>query len=638
MIRNSIFFYLVFFSVGFTNAQSLSTKNKKALQFYNSSEDFIIRRQYPQAIDLLKQALQKDNEFAEAHLRIGSAYRAMNNFAQALSHYQQAVLLKPNDKSFLGAYYALAELYFQKGDYAKARELTDKIISYQPLPKNIVRDVNALVANVEFASEKIKDPLSFDPKPLPANINKFGLQYFPVLTADQQHLIFTRRIGPGAQYDEDIFISKKDVTGNWGDPVSISNNINTENNEGTSTISADGRTLIFTSCLGREGFGSCDLFISYKEGDTWSEPENMGNKINSREWESQPSLSADGRTLYFVSTRQGGLGNRDIWVSKLGVNKEWSVPQNLGPSVNTEDEEVSPFIHANGQTLYFASKGFPGFGGYDIYVTELTAEGWSSPENLGYPLNNADDQVSLFITADGEKGYYSYERRTQQDYVSVLYEFDVPPSIQIANKTSLVTGKVYDQETKKVLKAPVELYNLATEELVAKVSSDSLTGEYLMVLTEGSEYALYVNKENYLFESISFDNLNSDSAGQINIDFYLKPVKAGASTVLNNIFFDTDQYELKEKSKTELNKLISFLERNPSVKIHIIGYTDDVGSKSYNDDLSLNRANEVYNFLIDNNIPSQRLTFKGLGSSNPIVPNDSEKNRQLNRRIEFSID
>ncbi len=640
MFRPVLVLLLLFFAFGALRAQSnqtFSTKNKKAIQLFQSSEDFIIRRQYGKAIEILQQALQKDREFAEAHLRIGSSYLATNNAEKALYHYEEAVKLKPDDKAFVGGYFALADLYFQRGEYSKAGDLANKVSTYKPLPKHIASELDGLLANVAFASEKIKEPLPFKPTPLPGNVNKFGLQYFPVLSADQQQLIFTRRIGAAEGYDEDIVISTRDEKGNWKDPVSISPKINTKNNEGTCTISADGRILIFTSCMGRKGYGSCDLFISRKTGDAWSEPENMGSAINSSEWESQPSLSADGRTLYFVSTRAGGVGKRDIWVSKLGDDNSWSEPENLGPGVNTPDEEVSPFIHANGQTLYFASKGYPGFGGYDIYTTSITNDKWSVPENLGYPLNNADDQVSLFITADGTQGYYSYEKRNQKAYISVIYSFQVPEAIQVAQKTSFVKGKIFDRETKQPLKAPVELYNLATEEMVLKVSSDSITGEYLMILTEGAEYALYVNQKQYLFESKNFDFTNQHTTEPVIIDFPLRKIKGGASTVLNNIFFDTDKYELKDKSKTELNKLIVFLKSNPDVKIQITGYTDDVGAKAYNDALSLNRAKEVFDFLKQHDIPTQRMVYKGLGQANPIVSNDSEKNRQMNRRIEFSI-
>ena len=382
--------------------------------------------------------------------------------------------------------------------------------------------------------------------------------------------------------------------------------------------------------------GSCDLYISYKLGDEWTDPENMGTNINSRSWESQPSLSADGRILYFVSDRSGGFGKRDIWMSQW-IGGAWTKAVNLGPTINTAEEEVSPFIHVNGQTLYFSSKGFTGMGGYDIFFSEWNDDKWSAPKNLGYPINTADDQVSLFITADGEKGYYSYEQRGADMYRSLLYEFQVPEAIKIKNISNYIAGKVLDVETREPLQAQVELFDVNADSLRSTVTSDSLTGDYMQILTEGSEYALYVTRPGYLFESLRFDYQQSHQREPLNIDILLKPIKRGTASVMNNIFFDVDKYDLKEKSRTELNKTVLLMESNPALMIEISGHTDNSGSDEHNRELSINRARAVYQYLIDQGIDPDRLKFKGYGSSVPVAPNDSEENRQLNRRIEFRV-
>ena len=433
-----------------------------------------------------------------------------------------------------------------------------------------------------------------------------------------------------------MVISSKNTDGSWSDPESISDNINTKFNEGTCTISANGRTIIFTSCSGRSSMGSCDLYISYKLGDQWTDPENMGININSRNWESQPSLSADGRILYFVSDRSGGYGKRDIWKSQW-VDGQWTKAANLGPTINTAEEEVSPFIHVNGQTLYFSSKGFPGMGGYDIFFSEWQSNKWTVPNNLGYPINTSDDQVSLFITANGKNGYYSYELKGPNTYKSLLYFFQVPEAIRVKNKSNYIAGKVLNVATKKPLQAQVELFDINADSLRATVTSDSLTGDYLQILTDGSEYALYVSKPGYLFESLRFDYQVSQDREPILIDIYLQPIKSGIASTMNNIFFEVDKYEIKQKSRTELNKTVMFLQTNPSVRIEIAGHTDNSGNDSHNRQLSLNRAKAVHQFLIDQGINTKRLTYKGYGSTLPVAPNDSGKNRQLNRRIEFKI-
>ncbi len=611
------------------------TKSKKAIKYFEKSGELLRSRNYSDAVTYLEMAIDKDPNFAEAHLRLGTNYLSLGDYANARGYLESAVALIPNDPKTVGAYLALADIYYREGSYQRSLGLIDKLKSFNPPPR-IAQQVLKLEEGARFALDQINNPLPFDPKPLPDNINEFDLQYFPVLTADQKTMIFTRRRSRDPQFDEDMVISTREEDGNWTTPESISDNINTKFNEGTCTISANGRTIIFTSCSGRTSMGSCDLYISYKLGDEWTEPENMGTKINSRSWESQPSLSADGKILYFVSDRSGGFGKRDIWMSQW-IAGSWSKAVNLGATINTAEEEVSPFIHVNGQTLYFSSQGFTGMGGYDIFFSEMKNGKWSAPKNLGYPINTADDQVSLFITADGETGYYSYEQKGQNSYRSLLYEFSVPEAIQVSNKSNYISGKVLDVQTRQPLKAQVELFDINADSLKSVVASDSLTGEYMQILTEGSEYALYVSRPGYLFESLRFDYQESRDRDPINIDIFLKPIKSGIAATMNNIFFEVDKYDLKEKSRTELNKTVRLLESNPSLRIEISGHTDNSGSDTHNQQLSLNRARAVYQYLVDHGIDPKRLKYKGYGSSVPVAANDTEENRQLNRRIEFRV-
>ena len=611
------------------------TKSKKAIKYFERSGELLRSRNYSEAVTYLEMAIEKDPEFAEAHLRLGTNYLSLGDFANAQGYLESAVAIIPNDPKTVGAYLALADIYFKEGSYEQSLACINKLRSFNPPPR-IAQRVLKLEANVNFALEQLENPLPFDTRPLPENINEYDLQYFPVLTADQKTMIFTRRESRDPQFDEDMVVSERKEDGSWSTPESISDNINTKFNEGTCTISANGRTIIFTSCSGRTSMGSCDLYISYKLGDEWNDPENMGTMINSRSWESQPSLSADGNILYFVSDRSGGFGKRDIWMSQW-KDGAWTKAVNLGATINTAEEEVSPYIHVNGQTLYFSSQGFTGMGGYDIFYSELQNGKWGAPKNLGYPINTADDQVSLFITADGETGYYSYEQKTPGSYKSLLYEFQVPEAIKIKNKSNYIAGKVLDVETRKPLKAQVELFDLNADSLRSTVTSDSLTGDYMQILTEGSEYALYVNKAGYLFESLRFDYQETGNREPINIDVLLKPIKSGTAATLNNVFFDIDEYDLKEKSRTELNKTIRLLESNPSLRIEISGHTDNSGSDAHNKQLSLNRARAVYQYLIDHGIDATRLEYAGYGSSAPVAPNDTDKNRQLNRRIEFRV-
>jgi len=615
----------------------LSTKSKKAANYYYQADNYLMLRQYPQAIEVLQLAIKKDEKFIEAIYRLGYAYKLLRDIPNADRYLSLAVEMNPDDLKMAGLYFHMGDLYYRKNQYTLAIKYLEQFLSYAPRGQTPEK-ARQILKNCRFAEEKVKLQMKFNPEPLSEIVNQFPLQYFPVLTADQNTIIYTRRYGSTPQYDEDIVFSERDENGIWSPPMSISENINTRYNEGTCTISADGRIMIFTSCFGRRVIGSCDLFLSIREGGDWSQPVNLGPNVNSKAWESQPSLSADGRTLYFVSDRGNGMGKRDIWVSTLDDEDEWSKPVNLGPKINSGQDEVSPFIHANGQTLYFASEGRLGFGGFDLYFTELLENGWKTPENLGYPINNSDDQVSLFITADGKKGYYSDEKIQDEFRVtSKLHVFDIPEEIQVSHRSNFVKGKVFDAKTRKPIQASIELFTLENNKLLSKVKSDSFTGDYVMVLTEGSEYALYVAKPNYLFESLSFNYAGEVNHDPINIDIYLNPIETGISTRLNNIFFDLDKYEIKKKSTTELNRIIAFLEQNPTIGIIIEGHTDNSGESGYNLDLSEKRAKAVYDYLVSNGGESERLSFKGYGQEKPIAANDSENNRQLNRRIEFRI-
>ena len=616
-----------------------STKSKKAIKYYEQSTNFFIRRQYGPALELLAYSVKKDSDFAEAHLRMGKIYYALNDASQAKSHLKKAVKEQYDNPRFTDGHLLLANLYFGDGEYQEARRLISDLLKIQRLPKVIADDARHLLANIEFTEREIKNPLPYQPEPV-EGVNRLAMQYFPVLTVDQQSLIFTGRRGSSPQYDEDIYVSEKDGSGQWKQPQLLSENITTPRNEGTCAVSADGRTLIFTACEDRRGMGSCDLFITRRTGNRWSRPENLGPTVNGRSWESQPSLSADGRTLYFVSDRPGGQGLRDVYVSQW-QDSTWAPAQNVGPKINSARDDVSPFIHANGQTLYFASNGRPGFGGFDLYVTEQGEAGWSEPKNLGYPINTAQDQASLFITADGQFGYYSDEETTDRRSIrSEIFRFELPEAVRVTHRSSYVQGTVYDARTKEPLAATIELVDRAQQRHLSRVASDSVTGRYLMVLTEGADYALYVDKPDYLFKSMTFDYAvpaGKTALKPVTIDIYLDPLEKGRETVLNNIFFDTDKYVIKPGSEPELQKVVTFLHENPRVRVAINGHTDNVGTAAHNQTLSTNRARAVYDYLAEHGVEASRLAYRGYGSEKPLTENNTEAGRQKNRRIAFEI-
>ncbi len=637
MIRY-IFLIIAFVPLTTVAQTTLGTKSKKAIELYTEADNFRVRGQYTQAITLLNQAIDKDKNFVEAHYRLGLVYFTVKNYTKAIQSFEIALSVTTDVRKHKIIWFDLGEAYLLTGQYQKAVATFSDYIKVENQNKQKLDRANLFLQNAQYALQNQAENTHYQQRTLNDTVNCFAMQYFPVLTADQEELIFTRRLGNGADDDEDIVITRKDERGRWYSPQSISPNINTKFNEGTCTISADGRKLIFTACTGRKSYGSCDLYESYRIGNEWSEPVNLGPNVNSSDWESQPSLSADGRILYFVSDRRGGLGRRDIWFSKLNDNGVWEKAQNLGAPINTPYDEISPFIHVNNRTLYFASSGLTGFGGYDIFYTERDANGWSNPINIGAPINDHGDQFSLFITADGKKGYYSHEDVLPGGTAkSKIVEIQIPEKQQVKYKSNYVKGVVTDSKTGKFLKAKIELFDITKNEIVSLVESDSVSGKYLMVLTEGSEYALYANKQGYLFKSLGFDYMENTDLEPLTVDISLDPALKGSVAVLKNIFFDVDKYDLKEKSVTELEKVIRFLKENPAIRIEISGHTDNTGNSSYNQQLSEKRAKSVYTYLLNHGIDQKHLTSRGYGPANPVSSNDTEAGRQLNRRIEFRV-
>jgi outer membrane protein OmpA-like peptidoglycan-associated protein len=308
---------------------------------------------------------------------------------------------------------------------------------------------------------------------------------------------------------------------------------------------------------------------------------------------------------------------------------------------------MAPFIHASSTTLYYVTDGLVGMGGLDVFRCEKNASGgWSEPRNLGYPLNTFENEASLFITSDNQKGFCSRTKasdeppggyRLARERPVELFSFAVPPPVKARETSTYTQGRVFDANTKKPLKAEVKLYDLDTDVLTQFVTSDPEYGDYTVVLNEGHHYAMYASADKYLLKSLSFDYSNQHTFDPLALDIYLEPVRSGRSVVLNNLFFDTNKYELKPQSRTELNRLIEFMRQYRDVQIEVSGYTDNVGSPEANIQLSQRRAQSVVEYLSSHGVSANRLRSKGYGEGHPLAANDTEAHRQLNRRIELHI-
>jgi outer membrane protein OmpA-like peptidoglycan-associated protein/tetratricopeptide (TPR) repeat protein len=628
-------------------SQNLSTKSKKAEEFFYIALENYQTYNYDKAIYWAEQALAKDENFIEVYYLLSDIYGETKQIDRKILMLKKAIVKAPQKNAL--AYFTLAKTELSVGKYADAERHILELKTYDT-DNRFSEETKDLLKKAEFGIKAIENPVEFKPINAGKNINSEFDEYFPVLTADEQTLIYTRLIPNGkilydGSYDfqEDFFISKKHeseflASENFGVPL------NTFGNEGAQTISADGKILFLTSCEYERGksphgktYGSCDLFVSYKTGDKWSVPENIGQPVNTKYWESQPSFSADGKTLYFVSNRPDGLGKEDIWKSELKSDGTWSEPVNLGTTINTDKHEQSPFIHYDNQTLYFSSDGHLGMGKQDLFFSKIDSSGnYTTPVNLSYPINTYDEEVSLTVNTKGNKAYYSSSKKSEYGGLDI-YSFELPTDKR-PEPVTYVKGIVYDAETSARLSAEFKLINLNTADTVAQSISDKETGQFLICLPAGHSYAFSVSKPGYLFFSESFVlEKNSDASDSFILDIPLSPIKIGKKSVLKNVFFATDSYELDSKSYIELKKLVTFLETNPAVNIEIGGHTDNTGSESHNLQLSLKRAVAVFEYLISKGIDKNRVRYKGYGSSSPKDTNETETGRQNNRRTEFKV-
>ncbi len=613
-----------------------STNSKKAIKLFEEALKYYSAKRNSEALDILQKAIKADDQFVEAYAVSGDCYSDIGDLKNAIASYQKVVDISPDFMAT--SYKQLADVQFRTGDYKAALGNYQIFMTKKRVNPKIREEAERYLKNAEFGAVMKERPVPFDPKNLGPSVNTDQYEYFPVLTADEQTLVFTRnqRQSAGMDYQEDFYISFSDG-GDWTQAVNLGKPINTDDNEGAQTITADGKQLFFIGCNRKTGLGSCDIYRSLRNGKNWGNPENLGSPVNSSKWESQPSISADGKTLYFVSNRSGGLGGMDIWVTQLAPNGEWTIPRNLGEPINTPFSEETPFIHPDGKTLYFTSNGHVGMGEKDIYVTRMDSVGvWSTPQNLGYPINTWNDEQGLFVAASGENAYFSSDREGGLGKLD-LYSFKLYDEVR-PTRVTYVKGKVVDKVTGKPLAAKFELIDIETSEVVIESGSDPINGSFLVTLPVDHSYALNVSKDQYLFYSEHFSlPKEHDISKPYRMDVPLQPIKYGEKVVLKNIFFETASYDLLPESQVELNKLVAFMVNNPTINIEIGGHTDNVGKPEDNQLLSENRSRSVRTYLIENGISEDRMQYMGYGQEQPVDTNETPEGRANNRRTEFKV-
>jgi len=642
---------LILFVAQFSNAQDTipcpKIINSRADKIYNKGITAYKHRNYSEAVRELKAVTEIEPQYIDAYFVLGliNIQDRRMNLKEAKASFLQVIELCSDYDVY--AYYHLARIYYGEGDYDKAYDMITVFLDDVDKIKTN-EDYDEAVGIQEFSkfySEMLNNPVPFDPRPVPG-ISTSMDEYLPIISPDNEFALFTRRFKiPASRYD---IVKRTTIKEKFmysirnGDEFDRGREMpfpfNMNDNEGGATLTIDNKRLFYTLCKFTKDkkYYNCDICTSEFKDGKWSDIVGVSDKVNLEDsWESQPSITSDGKVLYFVSDRDGGYGGYDIYKTVKIDSCNWCQPVNLGPEINTSGNEKSPFIHTDSQTLYFSSDGLIGLGGYDIFFTKLQRNGqWAKPKNLGYPINTEDDEVGFFVSTDGKKGYFAsnkYDGFGGWD----LYSFDLYKEAQ-PEKVLFLKGKIESDSVGSFRDAMVEVKNVESKE-ITEIKVDTTSGEYVSALLFKNDFIMTVKKKGFVQESKYISKMNPRFSTPAILNLNLQPIKVGKSYRLNDIYFDFNSYELKPESEIVIDEFFDFLNDNTTLKISIQGHTDNVGNDDDNLKLSQNRAKAVYDYLLEKGIDPQRISYKGFGESKPIATNDTESGRARNRRTEFVI-
>jgi outer membrane protein OmpA-like peptidoglycan-associated protein/tetratricopeptide (TPR) repeat protein len=591
---------------------------------------------------------------------------------ETLANFEAANSQDPNVEPDLA--YWLAWTYQLNSRWDEAITSYRKYLGYVQLKMKgnlaAVEDVNKKISECMTGKDLSARPERVFVDNLGPSINSPFPDYGPSISTDEETIFFTARRpnsvgGKKNDYDngyyEDVYSSYK-VKGQWQVARQLSKKVNTDLHDAVMGLSPDGSKLFIYRNSGTDGG---DLYESVLFGSDWEEPVHMNKNINTKFHETSVSQSYDGRRLFFISDKISGLGDRDIYYSDLDVKGEWGPAKNMGPEINTKFAEEAVFMHPDGVTLYFSSKGHNTMGGYDIFKTSMVNGKWSKPENMGYPINGPDDDVFFVVSGSGNRAYFASAKQggygekdiykitflgpekqpmlnTQDQLIaavaSPVSNLKTETAIEVKSaKMTLLKGFVRDAKSNQPLEAAIDLIDNDKNTVIATFNSNSSTGKYLVTLPSGKNYGISVKKENYLFHSENFNLPEGANFQEYDLDIALKKIEIGNSIVLRNIFFDSDKSSIRPESANELERFIGLLKENPTIKVELASHTDADGPVEYNTRLSDSRSAAVVDYLISKGIPASRLVAKGYGETKPIAGNDTPEGKQKNRRTEFKI-
>ncbi len=622
--------------------------DKKTEKIYQDGIDYLRRGSYNLAGQQMRTVIASEPGCVDAYFVLGlvNFKKQDNNFREAEKNFRKVVELCPAYDVY--AYYYLGEIFYGQENFELAvQNLNEFLKDVDKIKKD--EDYNRAAELLKYAGfylEMISKPVPFEPKVV-EGISTAENEYLPILSPDNQMALFTReiKINPDknslvreVRTREKFLFSTRRDDGKFNEGEVMPEPFNINDNEGGATLTADNNTLCYTVCRydNVKKYLNCDICVSESIGGEWSQIRSVGDKINQPgSWESQPSISADGQTLYFVSDRAGGFGGYDIYRSVKDSSGGWEAPVNLGIVINSGSNEKSPFIHPDGKTLYFSSDGLMGLGGYDIFFTKWDEHGnWSKPKNIGYPINSPGDEVGFFVSTDGTQGFFASNKYNGKGGWD-LYSFDLYNAAR-PERVLFIKGNVKSGSSTEPMKARIELKNIETKR-VSEIPMDTLTGNYVAVAPFNSDYIMTVKKADHVYESKYISKIDSVFKKLAKVDIEVKPIELNKSYRINDIFFPFNSFDLTPESKAVLDQLLDFLNENNTISIQIQGHTDNIGNDASNLKLSENRARSVYDYLIEQGISNTRLTYKGFGKSMPVADNETEEGRARNRRTVFVI-
>jgi len=635
---------LLLFLIGDIFMVSAQNNNEGKAQRLVTNAQFFIRKNRPdKAEKAFLRAISADPSYIPAYSELGYLYYQQQQYSKAADLFKTAIKVCPQcDRSFA---LPLATALCGTLQFTQAESvLAGMNMSSDRLSEETRLKINLLQRNIHFGKYAVNSPVSDSPRNMGLRINSEYDEYFPVLSPDDSTLYFTRRTGG---IDEDFYIAHRDSCddGAWLSAMDVGSPPNSPQQEGALFISPDQHYMFFMRCENRSvnGWeaGGCDLYFTYTDPILWAQPVPFGYTINTTNFEGMPSLSSDNRELFFVSDREGGYGGKDIWVSRF-EDGLWQIPENLGPGVNTAMDETAPFIAPDNKTLYFTSNGHPGMGGNDIYLTRRNANGtWGTPENLGYPINTAFEEVSFCISPDGSRGFLSSDRLGGFGRMD-LYEIDLPYQLRPESYTYVV-GKVYDSFSKEpVAYAQIAWNDTLNGHTIFRFQANKGDGSYMAAIPVGTPFALKVYRSGYhdLYDTVMYHEVNTKHPDTLNFPLlpgdYVIPEPEMSDSLLFTFYFKRNDSLI---SSDDRQRLIQFLQENKEMTFDfwINGYTDDSGQPYINEAISYARARSVAAAIQKAGVPVQRIQVQGWADAHPAVPNDTEENRSRNRRVEVNV-